>query len=179
MTAIDIVVLSREARPLRRPVAEALHRQRSVELIVHRVVGGPRASDSCRWETIARARNEGKTKGRSPWLMFLDDDVVLHYRCVRTLLRSLCARPAYGGTAADYLAQSTGPHIAPHVAMGATLFRREVVQQVRFRWQPGRCECQCCCDDLRRMHWGIDYCPEAVAEHLPNSVAATTVAPTR
>src|SRR3954462_559182 len=51
--------------------------------------------------------------------------------------------------------------------MGGTLFRRAALDEVRFRWQEKRCECQCCCDDLRRRRWAINYCPAAKARHLP------------
>jgi hypothetical protein len=51
--------------------------------------------------------------------------------------------------------------------MGATLFRRAALEQIRFTWRARKCECQCCCDDLRQLHWGIDYCPTAQARHLP------------
>jgi hypothetical protein len=55
---------------------------------------------------------------------------------------------------------------SPHVAMAATLFRRHVLARIRFRWKAGRCECQCCCDDLRAMGLGITYLPAAKARHL-------------
>ena len=38
-------------------------------------------------------------------------------------------------------------------------FRREALARLTFHWEPGRCECQCCCDDLRRMGLGIAYLP--------------------
>jgi hypothetical protein len=50
--------------------------------------------------------------------------------------------------------------------MGATLFRRPALNRIRFRWIRDRCECQCCCDDLRRQGIGIRYAPEARAWHL-------------
>jgi hypothetical protein len=49
--------------------------------------------------------------------------------------------------------------------MGATLFRREALGPIRFRWEPGRCECQCCCDDLRALGRGIGYLDGAHARH--------------
>ena len=44
-----------------------------------------------------------------------------------------------------------------HVGMAATLFRRERLERLTFRWEPGKCECRCCCDDLRRAGFGIGY----------------------
>src|SRR5262249_11374533 len=52
-----------------------------------------------------------------------------------------------------------------HVTMGATLFRRSALNLIRFRWEPGRCECQCCCDDLRRHALGIKYAQGVRARH--------------
>ena len=72
----------------------------------------------------------------------------------------------YGALAADYLGEGHEGHVTRHVTMGATLFRRAVLDQIRFRWRDERCECQCCCDDLRRLRWAIDYCPYVKARHL-------------
>jgi hypothetical protein len=54
--------------------------------------------------------------------------------------------------------------------MGATLFRRERLTVITFRWESERCECQCCCDDLRRAGFGIGYLPGAVASHRPSTL---------
>lgn len=163
---IDVIVLSRDAAPLPPELQAALRQQQGVRLIVHRVVGAPAASDLNRWQTIARARNTGKTAGSTPWVMLLDDDVLPDADCVRRLLDGLQARPAYGALAADYLGESAGGNVPGHVAMGATLFRRGVLARIQFRSTANRCECQCCCDDLRAMGFGIAYLPEARARHV-------------
>ena len=101
--------------------------------------------------------------------MFLDDDVILDSGCVRRLADGLRTRPGFAALAADYLGESTayGAWSRPdrHIAMGATLFRRAALSQVRFRSEPDKCECQCCCDDLRRLGLAIAYLPEARAWH--------------
>jgi hypothetical protein len=163
---VDLIVLSRDAEPLRIEVEDGIRKQSGVRIIVHRVVGEVRASDRCRWETIARARNAGKQLGSSSWIMFLDDDVVLEPDCIAALLNELTQRPIYAALGADYSAQQHPGQIAGHVSMGATLFRRHVLEQIEFRWTDQRCECQCCCDDLRNMFWAIDYLSAAHAEHL-------------
>lgn len=163
---VDLVVLTRTSEPLQREVERGISSQHETQIILHRVVGRARSADRCRWETIARARNEGRRCGTAPWLMFLDDDVVLAPRCVFTLVRKLSQRPMYGALAADYSGECREGQVARHVTMGATLFRREVLEQIRFRWRDDRCECQCCCDDLRRLRWAIDYCSYAKARHL-------------
>lgn len=99
--------------------------------------------------------------------MFLDDDVVMTPGCISSLVTELRQRPAYGALGADYLGQARTRRVSPHVSMGATVFRREVLDQVYFEWREKRCECQCCCDDLRRLNWAIDYYPPAKALHLP------------
>ena len=111
-----------------------------------------------------RARNAGSRLGSAPWVMFLDDDVVLGPGCISMLLDELqpasrICRPRRGlpgrsGRPVDDSSRSTKSGVLPttaHVAMGATLFRRDALAHLSFRWQPGRCECQCCCDDLRRI----------------------------
>jgi glycosyltransferase involved in cell wall biosynthesis len=164
---VDVVVLTRHQDQLQPTVVRALDSQRDVQLVVHRIVGQALPADRGRYETIARARNEGLRCGSSPWLMFVDDDVVLQPDCVASLISELQRRPAFGALAADYLGESRPATIAPHVSMGATLFRRKALEHISFRWQDDRCECQCCCDDLRRQWWGIDYSPSARAQHLP------------
>src|SRR6187401_1690466 len=94
--AIDVVVLSRDAGPLRGPVLAGLQLQREVLWRLHRVIGAPQAADRNRWETICRARNEGRLKGHFQWLMFVDDDVVLAPGTMARLLQFLTAHPIYG-----------------------------------------------------------------------------------
>ena len=70
---------------IREDVLAAIEAQVSVIPLIHRVIGAPLEDDAHRWQTIARARNEGKKLGSSPWLMFVDDDVVLGRGCVAEL----------------------------------------------------------------------------------------------
>jgi hypothetical protein len=97
--------------------------------------------------------------------MFLDDDVVLKHGTVAALVSALEQRPGYGAIAADYLGESQDT-VTHHVAMGATLFRRAVLDRLKFRWEPNRCECRCCCDDLRRLGYGVRYMSGTRAIHL-------------
>jgi hypothetical protein len=163
---IDLVVLSRDAGPLPAEVEHGLRQQAGVSIVVHRVIGASHTTDRCRWDAIVRARNQGKTLGASPWLMFLDDDVALEPGCVAALRDELLRRPVLGAVAADYLGERRRDGSDEHVAMGATLFRRAALDEVRFRWRGRRCECQCCCDALRRRRWGICYSGTARARHL-------------
>jgi hypothetical protein len=157
---------------LPRAVDAGLDCQRGVQIVVHRVVGPPLPTDQCHWQTIARARNEGKRRGVAPWLMFVDDDVVLEPECVAMLLGELNRRPLFGAVAADYLGEMSDGQVPRHVAMGATLFRREVLEQVDFRWGEQKCECQCCCDDMRQSLWGIAYSSAARAHHIAEEKSA-------
>jgi glycosyltransferase involved in cell wall biosynthesis len=163
---IDLVVLSRDDAPLHPEVELGIAAQSGVRITLHRVFGHPRAEDANRWETIARARNEGKQRGTSPWVCFLDDDVALPPGCIEKLWRAMQERSWLGAVAADYRDERHPHESALHVAMGATLFRREALRHVTFRWKPGRCECLCCCEDLRRNGYGIDYEPSCRARHL-------------
>jgi hypothetical protein len=170
---VDIVLLTRDASAIREDVLAAIEAQVSVIPQIHRVIGTPLEDDAHRWQTIARARNEGKKLGSSPWLMFVDDDVVLGRGCVASLLQTLQARVEFAAFAADYcheMKAGRGNSDYPrHVGMGATLFRRKPLETVTFRWEDKKCECQCCCDDLRRAGYGIGYLPGAIAWHKPDS----------
>lgn len=162
---VDVIVLSRDESPLAAEVEQALAAQRGVRLHGHRIIGEPKPGDANRWQYIARARNRGAALGRAPWCMFVDDDVVLHPDCIRRLVAELQRRPSFAAMAADYLGEAPIGRPSRHVAMGATLFRRSLLQTIRFRWAPGRCECQCCCDDLRAAGREIAYSSAARAFH--------------
>jgi hypothetical protein len=99
-------------------------------------------------------------------MMFLDDDVVLAKDCIARLHHGLLARSNYGAIAADYLGESSPHRDSRHVAMGATLFRRSVLQRNAFRWEPSKCECLCQCEDIRRNGARIGYLKGAKAWHL-------------
>ncbi len=167
---IDVIVLTRESSPLAREVALGLRIQSGVDLRVHRHVGERLETDRTRWEAIARARNQAKSLGAPPFVMFLDDDVALGPGAVQALAEALIRRQGYAALAADYLGQTSplGQSIQTtrHVAMGATLFRRVVLERIRFRYEDQKCECQCCCDDLRRMGHGVAYVKGAAARHV-------------
>src|SRR5579864_388847 len=164
---VDVIVLSRGASELSEVVRRGISAQQGVSLTLHRVIGSPSAGDTNRWATIARARNLGKRCGSAPWVLFVDDDVILDSGCVWELLEALRGRPSFAALAADYLgemaAQPATWDYPWHVAMGATLFRRDRLVLVNFRWEPGKCECRCACDDLRRAGFGVGYLPEAKA----------------
>jgi hypothetical protein len=176
-TAVDVVVLTPDGRPPPQRVRSAIEAQTGrdldLSLRLHVVAGTRRPGDPNRWATIARARNAAKRLGTASLVMFVDDDVILGRGCVVRLVKALRTRPGYAALGADYLDESPDwshpDGIAPigHVAMGATLFRREVLAFLDFRWAPGRCECRCCCDDLRRAGLGIGYLRGALARHEP------------
>ncbi|MCC9641943.1 glycosyltransferase family 2 protein [Rhodopirellula sp. JC740] len=162
---IDVVILSRYESAINAAVVSALRSQVGVKLSVHRIVGAPRSTDSGRIATIVRARNKGVHCGNSALVMFLDDDVVLASDCIARLHHALLSRRDQAGVAADYLGESSSVSRSKHVAMGATLFWRSVLQQQPFRYEPGRCECLCKCEDVRRLGLRIDYVAGARAEH--------------
>ena len=166
---IDLAILTRDEKPLSPTIASAVQSQRGVNLRIHRVIGKPQTSDPNRMETIARSRNSAVSRARSPWLMFLDDDVALAPDCVARLHHGLASRPEYAGLGADYLGEANSSGSSPHVAMGATMFRRSALQRTRFRWEPQKCECLCCCEDLRSMGTRVEYLHTAKARHLSKS----------
>ncbi len=169
---IDLVLTSRGEGPIRDDVWDAIQAQVGVEIRVLRCYGPPRPGDRDRLETIVRARNEGKRLGSAPWVLLLDDDVILAPDAAARLVEALQGRPRFAAMGADYdgeMDRWTGSwDYPPHVGMGATLFRRSCLAGVTFRRETGKCECQCCCDDLRRARWGIGLVPGARAWHRPD-----------
>ncbi len=170
---VDLLFLSRDLSPPRRDVWAGISAQEGVRLHVHRVIGPAEPGDASRFATIARARNAGKRLGTAPWVMLLDDDVVLDPHCVARLVAGLDARPVFAALAAD-CAQEMAAGVSHwdyprHVTLASTLFRRERLEAVEFRWKLGKCDCLCCCEDLRRAGHAIGYLPGAKARHLPRS----------
>jgi hypothetical protein len=169
---VDLLLLSRDLSPVRPDVWRGIESQDGVRLHVHRLTGTRHPDDANRYETIVRARNAGKHLGLAPWVMLLDDDVVLDSSCVARLVDGLRVRPDFAAFGADSAGEMAGGRqhwdYPRHVGMAATLFRREQLKTITFRWEPGKCECRCCCEDLHRAGIGIGYLPGAQAWHRPD-----------
>lgn len=103
--------------------------------------------------------------------MLLDDDVVLDRYCVARLVEGLGNRPEFAALGADSINEMEGGRnhwdYPPHVGMAAVLFRRERLEALTFRYEHSKCECRCCCDDLRRAGHAIGYLSGAHAWHRP------------
>ena len=170
---VDLILLSRDLSPPRPDVWEGIRSQSGVNLVIHRQVGAARPGDRNRWETIARVRNEARTLGSSPWVMYLDDDVVLGPGSLGSLVQALEQQPRVAALGADSAGEMNRPGESwdrpSHVGMAAVMFRREVLAKITFRWEGEKCECLCCCEDLRAAGWAIGYLPGALAWHRPAS----------
>ena len=174
---VDVAVLTRDSRAIATEVLDAIQSQLGVKVRIHRVIGSARPSDPNRWATIARARNVARDFGDSRWLMYVDDDVVLGENAIAQLVEDIESQSAYVAMAADYIGERNTNGVSPHVAMGATLFRRESLTDVEFRWEKDKCECQCMTDDLRRRFRGIEYSARAEATHLEIDKSASDADP--
>lgn len=175
VNSVDVIVLHRPGDSPRKEILQAIRQQRGVNVTLHLQVGAPEPGDAHRRVTIARARNKARRLGVLPWVMFVDDDVLLHPDCIASLLAELNQSPELGAVAADYLNQHRPGDTAGHVAMGATLFRRSVLERLNFRYSERLCECWCACLDLRSNQVEIRYCPAAQARHVRIGVAESAV----
>jgi len=175
---VDLILLSRDLSTPRRDVWDGIMAQSGVVMHVHRVTGPPRPGDVNRHETIARARNQARNVGRAPWVMLLDDDVVLAPDCLARLVEGLEARPEFAALAADSDGQMRSGlehwDYPSHVGMAAVMFRRERLAGLNFRWKDGKCECLCCCEDLRAASLGIGYLSSARAWHRPSAPGSSS-----
>ncbi len=163
---VDVVLLHRPDDVPKLEVIDAIKRQLGVRVRIHTHIGQPESGDFNRWFTIARARNEMKRYGTAPWLMFVDDDVVLTDDCIFQLLRQLQCNPYLGAVGADYSNDRARGDRQGHIALGATLWRRSVVTRLRFRATQQLCECWCAAHDLRNNRIEIAYTDRARARHL-------------
>ncbi len=165
-TVVDVVLLHRPGDTPKSEVIEAIKRQVGVHVRIHYHVGTRHAADFNRWYTIARARNEMKRCGTEPWIMFVDDDVVLADDCIWQLLRGLAGDPHLGAAGADYANDRARIDRRGHIALGATLWRRSVLARLHFRATEQLCECWCAVLDLRHNGIEIAYIEAAQAKHL-------------
>lgn len=165
MIPVDVLTVLGPGRTIRESVLSALENQGDVKLEHYVVDGTPIIGEGQR-DAIVRARNRAKQLGTAHYAMFLDDDVVLPPRGIEKLVYTLIFNPSYAAIGIDYQDFVQPSPGATHIAMGAVLFIRPILEQVQIRHEPGKCECLCCCEDIRRMGYCIDYLPEVRAEHL-------------
>lgn len=166
MIPVDVLTVLGPGRTIREPVLFALENQGHVALEHHVVEGTPPLPGERRTDAIARARNRAKWLGNAHYAMFLDDDVVLPPQAIEKLVFALLFNPRYAAIGIDYQGFEQSSPWAVHVAMGAVMFIRPILEQIHFRTEPNKCECYCCCDDIRRMGYLIGYLPGLQAEHL-------------
>jgi hypothetical protein len=166
MIPVDVLTVLGPGRAIREPVLAALKNQGNVALEHHVVEGDHPLPGEGRIEAIVRARNRAKQSGTAHYAMFLDDDVVLPPKGIEKLVYALVFNPNYAAIGIDYQNFFQPSPLVVHVAMGAVLFIRPILAQIHFRTEPGKCECLCCCEDIRRMGYCIDYLPGVRAEHL-------------
>ena len=166
---VDLILLSRDLSPPRDDVWRGIKSQAEVDLRVHRLAG---QASSGRRQSVRNDRTS-KKPGEIAGNLAVGD--VPRRRCrARPRVRRAGSRDlerrigfaALGADSAGEMASEWQNWDYPrHVGMAATLFRRERLERLTFRWEPGKCECRCCCDDLRRAGFGIGYLPMARAWH--------------
>jgi len=163
MFQVDVLTVLAPGECMRPEALAALSDQGAVHLRHHQE-WEPRRAGENRYQAIARARNQIKQWGQSPYLLFLDRDVVLPQGGIERLVLWLLFNPGYAGIGFNY--QDPAPTPAPHVALGATLFVRGILERFSFRAAAGQCECACLCTDLRAAGYQIDYFPGYRATHV-------------
>jgi hypothetical protein len=169
MFQVDVLTVLGPDRTICEPVLSALKNQGDVELKHYVIHGTPLLPWEDRIYAIARARNHAKKEGDAHYVMFLDDDVVLPSLGIEKLVYALLFSPHHAAVGIDYQGMHQPFLLSVHVAMGAVLFIRPILEQINFRAEPGKCECLCCCEDIRRMGYLIDYLPGLRAEHLKDT----------
>ncbi len=173
MVLVDIFVLTKDDQPIDSRVAAGIRNQVGIRLRLNQIVAKPRANEANRIATIARGRNMACDRVKAPWVMFVDDDVLLQANCVAGLVDFLQRNPAYGAAASDYLKESHASSRTDHVGMGATLFRAEVLKSITFRSSVNHCECSNCCRDLRANGIGIGYVDGSESLHISRDRSST------
>ena len=163
---VDVLTVLGPGRKILEPVLSALDNQGKVKIQHHIIEGSGPLPGEGRIEAIARARNQAKFMGNAHYVVFLDDDVVLPPFGLEQLAYALFFNHRYAAIGIDYQNVPVNPFWGVHVAMGAVMFLRPILEQIYFRTEPNKCECYCCCEDIRRMGYLIDYLSGVQAKHL-------------
>ena len=166
MIPVDVLTVLGPGRKIHKDVLFALDDQSDVTLKHYILDGEPPLYGEGRIEAIARSRNRAKNLGTAHYVMFLDDDVVLPNDGIKDLAYALFFNQNYAAIGIDYQNIPNQPFGRAHVAMGAVMFLRPILEQIYFRTEPNKCECLCCCEDIRQMGYLIDYLPGVQAKHL-------------
>jgi len=167
---VDILTVLGVGRKIQEPVLEALKIQGEVQLKHYIVEDTFHQPNEDRIQAIAQVRNRAKKMGNAHYVMFLDDDVVLPPKGIEKLVYAIFFNPHYAAIGIDYQGHSQPSPWTNHVAMGAVMFVRPILERIHFRTEPNRCECDCCCEDIRRMGYLIDYLPGIKAKHLKQDI---------
>lgn len=139
---------------------ESVMTQQGVILNHFRIEGPKKKEDENRYQVIARSRNNAKKYGHNPFVFFLDSDVqLINPYSVRILYDRLIQNPKQAALGIVYQ-QGVEPNengYCDHVAMGAVLWRRHILERLTFMSVAGKCECLCACDSIRDMGYDINY----------------------
>ncbi len=166
MIDVDVLTVLGPGMSVHDRVLSALKNQGDVNLKHYIVEGQALLPGEDRITAIAKARNCAKELGDSHYAMFLDYDVVLPPSGIEKLVYALILNPYYAAIGIDYQNIFQPSVLNIHVAMGSVLFIRPILQKIVFRTEPGKCECYCCCEDIRQMGYLIGYLPDLRAEHI-------------
>jgi len=131
------------------------------------------------------ARNQVKRYGTSPYVLMLDNDIVMPSGSLKQMISFLDSHPTYGAIA---LCKHSGLRFdtddgflhAHHVDMSCVLFRKGTLDRITFVDAQsagkagranlvGQCECANCCHDIRQMGLEIGFLPHIYVRHLHHS----------
>lgn len=118
---------------------------------------------------FASARNNVKKYGRTDKVLMLDNDIVLPEGALSRMCQFLNTHKHYAAIALskrEKPVSSDEAIDAKHIDMSCVLFRRSMLERITFRQGSGTCECQGCCDDIRRMGLSIGLLTGVKADHI-------------
>ena len=162
---VDVIMIIGANRIAKREVLESLNEQ---GIPFNFYVQRDTLRLSSKIENIVHTRNIAKHLGNSPFVMWVDDDMVLPKEGIKLCLQFLLSHPNFGAVGINGQKPVTFNPFRNHIGMASILVYRNLLDEITFRFERETkwCECMCFCDDLRKKNFLVDYLPGLRATHL-------------
>lgn len=119
----------------------------------------------------AGARTRVKRYGTSPYVLMMDNDIILAKESIKRMVEFLEKNENYAAIAISKHQVPEGPNevtIQPHIDSAPVLWRLEDLQKITFEYRT-QCECMAACEDIRNMGKEIGFLNGIRATHIVNT----------
>ena len=121
----------------------------------------------------AGARNRVKQHASSPYVLMMDNDIILEPHSIERMVAFLEANNNFAAIGISKHSVPEGSNevfIQPHIDCAPVLWRLEDLKKVAFEYR-NQCECMAVCEDIRNMGKEIGFLTGIRANHIPDTRA--------